>query len=653
VQVWHPALQRMIPTNLRFGPYELHSRVRQLHKHGVKLKLRPQSYRVLEVLLGRAGDLVSREELRQQLWPSDTFVDFEHGLNTSVKDLRNVLNDSAIDPRYIETLPKLGYRFIAAVELTERPSPAVTPTQSVGPSDTLDPTPAIAQIESRNTRAVVAGWVVLLISVLVIGGSVAGYFQWVHSRPHSPPANERVMVAVLPFENLTGDSAQEYFSDGMTEEMIAQLGRADPDHLNVIARTSVMHYKHSDEQVDQIGRDLGAQYVLEGSVRRDPDKVRISAQLIQTKDQSRIWARQYDRQLSGLLALQGEIAQEAADEILVALGDRKLPSAPPAAEPPKSDEAYDLYLRGRYFLAKRTKQGFQQAAECFEQAIAKDPTYAPAYAGLADTYTLMSEYGFAPPSEVIPKARAAALKALNLDGKLAEAHVSLAAIAQNFDWDWQTADKEFRRAIALDPNYATGHHWYAEHLALLGRFDEAFPEMQRARQLDPLSLIIQTDNAVFLYFARQYDPAITQFRAVLAMEPNFPRIHILVCAYVQKGQFEDALADVQKWRRLDDDSTYWTWTLAAYTYGKSGHPDQARDALERARSLKFGPIDPLALVAPYVGLGDKDQAFAWLDKAVAEHSPGLTALKVDPIFDPLRSDPRFQALLVRVGLDKP
>jgi TolB-like protein/DNA-binding winged helix-turn-helix (wHTH) protein/Tfp pilus assembly protein PilF len=560
----------MLGANLRFGPYELKSRVRQLHKHGVKLKLRPQSYRVLEILLERAGDLVTREEFRQQLWSSDTFVDFEHGLNTSVKDLRSVLNDSATEPRYIETLPKLGYRFTATVEVNESPSVALAPKENVAP-EILDSGSGTLPLENRDPRSSIPGWGGLLIALLVIGAGIAGYFEWVHPRIRPEPVNGRVMVAVLPFENLTGDNAQEYFSDGMTEEMIAQLGRVDPDHLGVIARTSVMHYKHSDEQVDQIGRELGAEYVLEGSVRRDSDKVRILTQLIQTKDQSRIWARQYDRQLSGLLVLQGEIAQEAADEILMALGDRKLPAAAPSATErlPKSDEAYDLYLRGRFFLAKRSEQGFQQAAECFEQAIAKDPSYAPAYAGLADTYMLISEYGFAPPSEVIPKARAAALKALDLDGKLAEAHVSLAAIAQNFDWDWQTADKEFRRAIVLDPNYATGHHWYAEHLVFLGRFDEAFPEMQRARQLDPLSLIIQTDNAVFLYFAREYDPAIAQFHAVLEMEPNFPRAHILECAYVQKGQFEDALADIQKWQLLDN-RTYWTWTLEAYTYGRGG-----------------------------------------------------------------------------------
>jgi TolB-like protein/DNA-binding winged helix-turn-helix (wHTH) protein/Tfp pilus assembly protein PilF len=643
----------MACVDLRFGPYELKSRVRQLHKHGVRLKLRPQSFRVLEILLERPGDLISREELRQQLWPSDTFVDFEHGLNTSVKDLRTVLSDSPGEPRYIETLPRLGYRFIAQVQAAAI-APAAAPAPDPAPAVELPVPQAAIEVPARQpARILMRRWAVLFIALAALGGSVAGYFRWTHSPIGSPPANARPLLAVLPFENLTGDAAQDYFSDGMTEEMIAQLGRVDPDHLGVIARTSVMHYKHSDEQVDQIGRELGAEYVLEGSVRRDSDKVRISAQLIETKDQARIWARQYDRELSGLLALQSEIAQEAADEILLALGERKAPvTASTTLQVPKLYEAYDLYLKGRFFWNKRTPQGFGQAVKCFNRAIEKDPGYAPAYAGLADTYAVMGEYGSAPLNEIIPKARAAALKALDLDEKLAEAHASLALIAQNYDWDWQTADKEFRRAIVLDPNYATGHHWYAEHLALLGRFAEAFPEMQRARQLDPLSLIIRADNAAFLYFSRQYDLAIAEFRAVMEMDPDFPRVHMIVGAYVQQGRFAEALADIENWRRSDS-HTYWTWTMEAYVHARAGQPAQAQRALQQLRSMDQRTIDPFAMSAPYVGLGDKDQAFARLDKAIVNHSPGLTAIKVDPTFDPLRSDPRFQLLLVQVGLDKP
>jgi TolB-like protein/Tfp pilus assembly protein PilF len=463
------------------------------------------------------------------------------------------------------------------------------------------------------------------------------------------PSSRRLMLAVLPFENLTGDAGQDYFSDGMTEEIIAQLGRLDPQHLGVIARTSVMHYKHSQERLEKIGRELGVQYVLEGSVRRDADKVRISAQLIQLRDQTHVWARQYDRELSNLLALQGEIAREIGRGIRLTFDDDKRDdSARRASASPGSYEAYDLYLKGRYFWNKRTPQGLHGAVEYFQQAIEKDPNYARAYAGLADSYALMSVYNMGPPREITPKARAAAQRAVELDERLAEAHASLAVIAQNYDWDWQTVEKEYRRAIELDPNYPTAHHWYAESLALEGRFDEAFVEIERARQLDPLSLIIAADYGAILYFSRQYDRAIEQFRTVLDMEANFPRAHMLELAYVQKGRYAQALADIDKWRRIEDNP--WSWTMLAYVYGRSGQQVEARRALEKLEELnRRRETDALSIAVAHVGMGDKEKAIAWLQKAYAEHSIS-TALKVDPIFDPLRSDPRFQELMRRVGL---
>jgi len=322
---------------------------------------------------------------------------------------------------------------------------------------------------------------------------------------------------------------QDYFSDGLTEEMISRLGNLDPQRLGVIARTSVMQYKRSQTRPDQMARELGVQYLLEGSVRRDSERVRITAQLVQVSDQTQLWARQFDRELTSLLTLQGEIAQAVASEIKLTLADTRWTGAAASDALSSAEyEAYDLYLKGRYFWNKRTAQGFQQAIEHFGQAAAKDPTYARAYAGLADSYALMSSYGFAPAAELIPKARSAALRALELDERLAEAHTSLALISVNYDWDWETAEKEYRRAIQWDPNYATAHHWYAEFLGLQGRFEEAFAESERARQLDPLSLIIAVDHAVVLYFARQYDRAIAQFRAVIAAEPNFPRAHMIL-----------------------------------------------------------------------------------------------------------------------------
>ena len=311
--------------------------------------------------------------------------------------------------------------------------------------------------------------------------------------------------------------------------MISQLGDLDPSHLGVIARTSVMHYKHSGEPLDRVGRELGFQYALEGSVRRDSNKVRITAQLIQIKDQSHIWARQYDRDLNNLLALQAEIAQEIGDEIELTLGEhRHIDTARQSSLSPQAYEAYDLYLKGRFFWNKRTGTGFQQAIEYFQQAIAEDRNCSRAYTGLADSYALLGGYSLTPQIDLMPKARAAALKALELDPGLAEAHTSLALITENFDYDWETAEKEYRRAIELNPNYATAHHWYAEYLSLQGRFSEALAESERARELDPLSLIIAADRGVILFYARQYDASIAQFRAVKEMEPGFTRAGMVV-----------------------------------------------------------------------------------------------------------------------------
>ena len=349
------------------------------------------------------------------------------------------------------------------------------------------------------------------MSVLVVAG-LAAWIVWVRvGKPQSVAG--QVMLAVLPFQNLTGDAGQDYFSDGLTEEMITQVGNLDPQHLGVIGRTSVMHYKNSQTALNQIGRELGVQYMLEGSVRRDSNHVRITAQLIQTKDQAHVWARQYDRELTGLLSLQAEIAQEITDEIQFTLGDHK-PTNARAALSPKDFQAYDLYLKGQYFFNKRTAADLEQAISYFLKATGKDANYARAYAGLASSYALLATYRTEAKPEFMSRARVAAVSALQIDETLPEAHTALALIVQNHDWDWQTAEKEFRRAIELNPNYATAHHWYAEHLMWRGRFDEALQESERARQLDPLALIIAADNGAILYFARKYDAAIEKWRSV-------------------------------------------------------------------------------------------------------------------------------------------
>jgi TolB-like protein/DNA-binding winged helix-turn-helix (wHTH) protein/Flp pilus assembly protein TadD len=636
-----------------FSAFEVNFASGELFKHGSRIKLQRQPFRILCVLVERAGEVVSREELRERLWPDNTFVEYEDSLNTAVRKLRAALSDSSDLPRYIETVARQGYRLIVPVTIHETRKPEVAGARVA--SQTTDVLripyhPDAARAErpepSKSENKTGKFWLSLVAAFTVLVIAIAGWFAWTHFQL-AQVAAARPMLAVLPFQNLTGDANQEYFSDGLTEEMIGQLGNLDPRRLGVIARTSVMRYKNTPAGLDQIARELGVQYLMEGSIRRDGNNVRITAELIQTKDQSHLWARQYDRELNGLLALQSEIGHEIADQIELTLGEHKVANGPTAS--PQNFDAYDLYLKGQYFFNKRTTANLEEAIGYFQQASVKDPNYARAYAGLADSYALMGGYSGHPQTEFMPKARAAALRALQIDDSLPEAHTALALIVQNYDFDWETAEKEFRRAIELNPNYATAHHWYAEHLMWRGRFDEALQESERARQLDPLSLIIAADNGAILYFSRQYDRAIEKWRSVLEMDPNFARAHLIMGAYVEKGMFAEALGDNEKFRPVNPASSYWSWR--AYIYGRSGQTVEARHALlELLKWNRNHPLDAMMVAWANVAVGDKDQALAWVEKAHAQHSNELVSLKVNPGYDSLRNDPRFQGLLRNVGL---
>jgi len=629
---------------LRFGVFEANILARELRKHGTRMRLRGQPFCILSMLLEKPGEVVTRDEMRQQLWPADTFVDFEHSLNSAIKKLRAVLGDSPDNSRYIETIPRVGYRFVAPVQEVAPPGLAATETS---PTSSEPPAQVAPQVSGRHWRRLVAGGLAL------VAFAVATTFAWWRTQPRQGSSGEKVVLAVLPFSNLTGDPGQEYFSDGLTEEMIAQLGQMDPNHMSVIARTSVMHYKGSSASLPQIGRELGVQYVLEGSVRRDSGRVRITAQLVRVKDQTPVWSREYDRELAGLLTLQHEVAQQVADEMQVTLGNKAKPLAPSVAKPatsPGSYAAYDLYLQGRYFWNKRTTEGFQRAADLFQKAIERDPNYAPAYAGLADTDGLMSTWYVGAPSELMPKARAAALKALRLDDTLAEAHTSLALIAENYDYDWQTAEKEFKRAMQLDPGYATAHQWYAEYLSWQGRFDEALAESEKARQLDPLSIIIGVDHAAILYYSRQYDRALAQSLAVLNMDPSAPRLaSIVIDSYVQQQKFAEAQEFIEQHKEMQ--SGIWLPVSEAVVYGYWGRASEAQEQLARVEQFAWKPEQRFpVLLQVYSAAGRRDQTIALLQQAVANHSNAVTCIKVHPMYDPLRSDPRFQEVLRRAGL---
>ncbi len=632
-----------LATKYRFGPYEVQVRTRELYKQGQKLKLRSQAFQVLRILLEHAGDAVTREEFRQMLWPAGTFVDSEHGLNTSIKELRRVLSDSAADPHYIETLPKVGYRMMVPVE---REDPAAAVPVSVEPYTPEIPASLLPEAQPKLERH--RNWI-LYGALAIVLAALAGFWQWRRVTLRTQSDSPRLMFAVLPFENLTGDPGKEYLSDGLTEEMIAQFGRRDPQHFGVIARTSVMPYKHSQKELGQIARELDVQYILEGSVRTDSGNIRVAAQLIRVKDGARAWGKEYDRPSIHVLTMQDQIAREISDEIELTLGDHKPTVA--VMRPALSREqyeAYDLYLKGLYFWNKRTVDGFWQAIKYYEQAIADDDKNAPSYAGMANSYALLGGYSGQPNPEYITRARTAALRALDIDESLPEAHAALAVIVQDYDWDWQTAEKEYRRAIELNSSYATGHHWYAEHLGFRGRFDEAFRESDRARQLDPLSLVIATDRAVMLYYSRQYDRAIQQFRAVTELDPEFPRVGVLAFPYLKKGMFAEALEAT----RHGSGKGPWAWSDQAYVYGRSGRLEEARHMLAMLNDFsRLHPVDPSTFVVAYLGIGDTNLSLAWLQKAYTQRSYMLTTLKVDPIFDPLRGDARFQNLVRRVGLD--
>ncbi len=644
----------MVAKRYRLGnDYELDLGAYELRRSGRPLRLPRIPMELLRLLTERRGLLVTREQIVERIW-GNTVLDTDNSINAAIRKIRLALRDDPERPEFLQTVTAKGYRFIAPVvelesfPVTEINAKSQVPGGAGQEADSQLPAEPV-ELSGSGTQRHWLRWPLAVLTALALFG-VAGFVLKSRDKNQPAVAIGRLTLAVLPFDNLTGDTGQEYFSDGLTEEMMTALGRCNPERLSVIGRTSVMFYKRNPKPLDQIGRELGVQYVLAGSVRRDADKVRITAQLIRVSDQTHIWAREYDRELKDLLVMEGEIALEVSDEIQDALGDRRRSVA--VSQPtlsPSMYEAHNLYLKGRYFWNKRTVTGFRQAIGFFEQATARDAACARAYAGLADCYALLGGYTGNLQTEYMRRARAAALHALELDDKLPEAHTALALISQNYDWDWQTAEKEYRRAIVLNPNYATAHHWYAEHLAWRGRFDEALAEIDRARQLDPLSLIIAADDGVILYYSRQYDRALNQFRTVLEMDPDFSRAAMIEWVYLQKGMYPEALAANA---RMPHDLP-WYWSFLAYAHGRSRRPlEEERDVQKLLELNKRQPVDPGVIALAYVGADRRDETLLWLEKACAQHSNVVIALRVDPAFDPLRGDPRYHELLRRVGLSQ-
>jgi TolB-like protein/DNA-binding winged helix-turn-helix (wHTH) protein len=640
-----------VPRLIRFGAFELDLRSGELQKQGRKIRLEGQPVQILICLLEKPGELVTREELHRKLWQADTFVNFEHGLNAAVKRLRQALNDSADNPRFVETLPRRGYRFIAPVHplaaavesrASDPPVTSLPPTQEAPEAEGQVPHHLSEKVEVPRRGISRPAWMWLALALLVALGILA--VRMLYPGRHRPSGIRS--LAVLPLENLSGDVSQDYFSDGMTDALITELGQIGG--LRVISRTSVMTYKGAHRSLPEIAQDLSVDAVVEGAVLRSGDRVRITAQLIQAADDKHLWAQSYDGDMRDMLALQKQVAREIAGEIRIELTPRE--QAVLKNAPRVNPEAYEAYLKGRYFWNKRTAEGLKRAIDYFNQAVAKDPDYAAAYVGLTDSYALAGDwkYGVLAPREAYPKAKAAATKAIALDSNLGEAHISLAWCLDGFDWDWESSGREYTRGIELAPGYATGHHWYGWHLATLGRHGEAIAELEKAANMDPLSLVIGTDLAEELLIAHRFDEAISQSRKTMNMDPFFALTHyVLGEVFVQKRMYNEAIAEFKKAIELSPGSAAFTAHLA-YAYAISGTRDKAVTLLNDLKNRSHDAVSNPCIALVYVGLGESDQAMVWLEKAYAERfNPGVL---MRPAFDPLRPDPRFQDLLRRIGL---
>jgi len=631
---------------LRFGVFEMDLGTGELRKHGVQVRLQKRPFQVLAMLLEHAGEVVTREELQKQLWPADTLADFDHGLNKTINKIREALGDSAESPRFVETVSRRGYRFLAEfkdLDVGSVPVPAPeTGALSVAhdsylaktaprPVTRKDLTPSLTR---RRLGAVLA---LLLIAL----AASAFYFR---SRSSSSLIRS---LAVLPLESLSGDASQDYFADGMTDELITDLGQISA--LRVISRTSVMSYKRVRKPLPQIARELNVDAVVEGTVLRSGDQVRITAQLIEASTDKHLWSQSYEGELRETLALQSKVARAIAEQIRINLNSQEQAALKTVRV--VKPEAYEAYLKGRYFWNKRTADGLKVALAYFNQAIDEDPTYAQAYSGLADTYALLGDWQYAVMTfkQALPRAKAAAVKALELDSSMSEAHTSLGYSLRAFDWDFDAARKEFQRAIELNPSYATAHHWNAINLELLGRPKEALVEMRKAENLDPLSLIINADLAELLLLTHSYDESVIQSRKIIEMDPAFAIGHKqLGDAYLLKQMDKEAVAELQKAVRLSGGSPICIAELArAYVAaGKMNEAVKLLSDLEKRSTASFTDAPQIAMI--YASMGNNEQAMNWLERAYEERFNPSILLRSG--FRPLRSDPRFADLLRRVGL---
>ena len=643
---------------VQFGTFRVDFRTGELRRQGVPIKLQDKPLQLLAVLVQHPGELVTRDELRRTLWGDQTFVDFERSLNIAITKLRAALGDSADNPRFVETLPRRGYRFIAPLTVGTEPQtiPASSGTgeiQAPSPQANPEAPPAMSKAGPEATEQRPVGRLSrrrsLVIGALSVAAIATAAFAgiWVAEQrgASGPPRVES--LAVLPLENLSGDPDQEFLADAVTEALITELGKINT--VRVISRTSIVPYKGVKKSLPDIGRELRVDAVVEGSVVRSGNRIRITAQLLHAASDRHLWAQAFERDVHDVLSLYGEVSEAIAREIHAKI-DRSTTAV--VRTRVVDPDAWVLYMRGRYFWARVSPDNLKKARDYFQQAIDKQADFALPYAGLADAYLLLAFNRVQSPLEAIPRARAAALKALELDDTLAEAHTSLAGIACTFDADWSAAERGYRRAFELNPNHATAHQWWGMTLAGLGRHAEAAAEIRRAQEIDPVSLRVGKAAGTILYLARRYTEAIEQYKKTLELDPNYaPALIELGRVYTVLGQKTQALPELERATQVSNRSSS---SLAAlgYAYGVFGSRDLALTILSelRARSA-HAYVSPEDYAIVYLGLRDDDRVFQELVRAADQRLSSLYTLKTAPEFDPIRTDSRFADLLRRVHLN--
>jgi TolB-like protein/DNA-binding winged helix-turn-helix (wHTH) protein/Tfp pilus assembly protein PilF len=608
------------PRRISFRKFELDLASGELYKDGQKVPLPPKAFEVLRALVEYPGEVVTRDDLRAGLWPADTFVEFEDSLNHAVNRLRRVLGDSAEDPQFIETLPRFGYRFIAPTSGNDAPEVPPKPRRRF-----LVP----LLVSALALSAVIA---------VLLAYDVGGLRRRLMGRPADPAIRS---LAVLPLSNLTGDPQQEYFADGMTDALITDLAKIHG--VKVISRTSVMQFKNVQKPLPEIARALGVDGIVEGSVQRSGERVRVTAQLIRAATDTHLWSESYERDTRDVLSLQGEIARDVAREIKLALTSEE--SSHLSRLRPVNPVAYELYLKAQYHYYKWRAEDFREAIEFFQKAIDADPHWAPPYAGLANSYGWLWIAGALPPQEALPRFNAALKTALEIDNTLPEAHYTMAAAAFYYRWDWDEAEREFRTTLALQPSLVEARFEYAWFLSSMGRFPEAIAEARRAVERDPLSVSANLALGSVYSVNRDDDLAIAQLRRTEEIEPNDPRAYeFLSGIYEEKQMYGEAIQQLQKAATLRGAPPAELAGLER-AYQQSGPKGYRLWQLAQAKR-RNAPYD---IAMAYARLGDASQSMHWLEKSYQQHDWQMVQLRSIRAWDPIRSDPRFQDLLRRMN----